>query len=170
MANKARIYMDACCFIDLAKSKIGKQSYNRKDDVWHIHQLLKAAQSNEIMVFSSILSVAECSHAEGSCDDKVKDLFNSILTSGRVVTLSQCTIFTAEKARNLLWKSHIKLRGADAIHVASALESRCEEFITSDRKGMLKQAEKIAKLGLQVVPAQDTTHLPRSYRQTALSI
>lgn len=168
MTNNTRVYMDACCFIDLAKGNLAKQTKDREQDIWHVKQLLKAAEAREIVVFSSILSVAECSHAEGNCDEKVQQLFDSILTSGRVVTLTQCTIFTAEKARSLLWDHGIKLKGADAIHIASALETGCVEFLTSDQRGPAKYSEQIEALGLKVVPARETCRLPQAYRQTEI--
>lgn len=168
MTSNIRVYMDACCFIDLAKGNIAKQTKDREHDIWHVEKLLRAAEAREITVFSSILSVAECSHAEGTCDDNIKELFDSILTSGKVVTLAQCSFFTARKARSLLWDHGIKLKGADAIHIASALETGCVEFLTTDQRGPTKYFEKIEMLGLKVIPARETLHLPQSYRQTEI--
>ena len=53
--------------------------------------------------------------------------------------------------------------GADMVHVATALELRCEEFITTNRKrGPLQGGapEKLAKLGLRIIEAPDTGVIP----------
>ena len=89
--------------------------------------------------------------------------------SGQYVKLVQLTPFIATDARDLLWKHNIVLRGADAIHIASALDRKCEEFITMDEQAKKMAAKAtLAQLGLRVIRASETTCLPGKYLQLAL--
>jgi hypothetical protein len=81
--------------------------------------------------------------------------------------LVQDTIFVAERARDLRWKHNIKLSGMDAIHVASAIEAQCTEFLTWDRginksKAQLK-AQFLARQGISAITPSETKLLPPSY-------
>jgi hypothetical protein len=74
----------------------------------------------------------------------------------------------AESARDLRWVHDMSLKGADAIHLASALDRSCEEFITLDNRiGRIKNKEKFAALGLRLIEGRATTCLPDKYRQLA---
>jgi len=53
------------------------------DDIWHLKKLLEAAKAGDLAVFTSSLSAAECSHAEGIADAEVQRLFKGLLTSGQ---------------------------------------------------------------------------------------
>ena len=157
------IYMDSCCFIDVAKYELG-----RRDTIDHLDekeehikaciQILDAAKRGQIWVLTGNITISECQHLSGFVDEEVKRLFRSVLTSGRIVKIVADSIFIAERARNLMWDYHIKLGGADAHHIATALESKCNEFVTSD-KGILKWAGEIQKLGLKVIPADASSEL-----------
>jgi hypothetical protein len=50
---------------------------------------LSAAKTGDIKAYSSIITIAECVHANGKLDDEVKRLFRSILTSGQIIILVQ---------------------------------------------------------------------------------
>jgi hypothetical protein len=63
--------------------------------------------------------------------------------------------------------SGIALGGMDSIHLASALQMKCEELITTDGK-LLKNATKIADLKIRVIQAADTRCLPGEYNQFSL--
>lgn len=93
--------------------------------------------------------------------------FRKMLTSGRGVLLVAPDLFTAERARDLLWVDGINCGGgADAIHIATALEQGCEEFLTTNtNKGPAKPeaAAKLAKLNLRVIQGIQTGVLPPSY-------
>ena len=87
-----------------------------------------------------------------------------MLLSGKFVILVQDTPLVAEQATHLLWTHHIALKGADAMHVASALVSGCEEFLTFDGAsggGILGQAGKLLEIGLRAVTPKETNALPR---------
>ena len=95
--------------------------------------------------------------------------------SGKIVRLVDPSIFVAEEARNLFWNHKIRLKGADGIHVATAIGEGCCEFITTDEK-ITKQGKKfstsianISGLGLSIIRASQTSILPEEYRQDSLS-
>ena len=151
----------------MAKHAIGRHPAEREREIWFLKKLLEAAKDGHISVLTSTITIAECQHANGVADDQVQRLFRGILTSGQYVVLVQDTVLVAERARDLRWVHNIALDGADAVHVASALEMGCVEFITSDGR-ILGRAQELAALGLRVVSALDTGYLPAEYRQENL--
>jgi predicted nucleic acid-binding protein len=173
-----RIYIETPCFIDLIKYDLrnaGAISKALKNEIWFLQNLLKASESKEIQIITSTLTIAECRRAnqQQSPDDEVKRRINSVLTSGRVITLSQVSQRIAERARDLEWDNGINLKGADSIHVATALVTDCKEFITFDAQGSrspLKNAEKIRKLNVNVIVPSQTEFLPPEYRQNNLYV
>jgi predicted nucleic acid-binding protein len=172
MVDKRRICFDSCCFIDMVKCEVGVQlEGDRIADVWYMKQLLQASRDGELSTFVSALAIAECTAAGDQIDQKVRDAFNRLLTSGQYVVLVQPTPFIMIDARDLRWKHGITLRGADAVHIASALDRKCDEFITTD--GQLKKmnaAQKLLSLGLRVIRASATQCLPDRYRQDRLDV
>jgi predicted nucleic acid-binding protein len=156
--------MDSCCFIELAVQSIGKHEADRENDLWFLKALLNAAYDEEIEVLTTTLTIAECSHAKQDVSEDVKTLFKKFLTSGRYVFLVQDSVLVAEKARNLRWVHGLTLGGADSIHIASALELKCDEFLTWDKK-IHDNAVALNELALAVRFPRDTGCLPDSYRQ-----
>jgi predicted nucleic acid-binding protein len=134
MADVRRVYIDSCGFIDMVKTNIGKSlDTEREYDVWFLKRLLEAARDKEIEIYTSTLTIAECTHGgDGEISDRIKSTFSLLLTSGQYVRLVQPTPFIATDARDLRWKYVISLKGADSIHVASAIDRKCEELLTSD--------------------------------------
>jgi hypothetical protein len=170
MADKPAIYLDACCFIDMVKELIARPlPADRRADVWYLKQITQACRDGELEVFTSVLSIAECTHADQDMSRPVKVRFETLLMSGQYVKLVQLTPFIATDARDLRWNHGVNLRGADAIHVASALDRKCEEFITTDGQAK-KMAAKMTleQLGLRVIRASDTKCLPEKYLQGRL--
>jgi predicted nucleic acid-binding protein len=169
--TKPRLYMDSCCFIDAIKFREGSAlTTDRENDLWYIQNCLKAARAGEIQVITSTLTVAEVRRGQAAPTDELKRLIRSVLTSGRVVTLAEMTLNIAERARDLEWDDGINLKGADAIHVATALTVSCKEFFTTDRnKGPLKYTSQLSALGLRVITASNTALLPPDYIQMKLT-
>ena len=164
--EKPRIYLDSCCFIDLAKITIGKKVVGREQDIWVLQKLLEASGNEEIEIYTSTISIAECTHADGVVGDDVKEYFSKLLTSGQYVLLVQPTVFIAEDARDLRWKHKISLSGADGIHVASAIERKCHEFLTWEFQNKNPEDKaKIEKLGIAVRAPAESLYLPYHYRQ-----
>jgi hypothetical protein len=160
--------MDSCCFIELALQVIGENEPERENDIWFLKQLLNAAHDEEIEVLTSTLSIAECQHAKGDISDDVKTLFKRFLTSGEYVLLVQDSVLVAEKARNLRWVHGLTFAGADSIHLASAMELNCEEFLTWDKQPHA-HAGALNDLALSVRFPRDTRCLPDGYRQMLIS-
>ena len=172
MADTQRVYIDTCCFIDLVKVEIGQAvETNKEQDARHIKKLFEANRDGEVEIFTSTLTIAECSHAgEEAVSDTVKSQFTRLLMSGQYVRLVQMTPFIAEDARDLRWKHGIALKGADSIHVASALDRKCSEMLTGNgRIGRLgKAGSRLQQLGLSVKLGRETASLPEKYRQLEL--
>lgn len=142
------------------------QDFNfHKQHIEYCSKLLKAAEYNNLTLLTSSLSIAEVWHLGKNAkppSEEDKRIIMSVLSSGRIIKIVTDSIFIAEKARDLSWKYGIELTGNDAIHVATALEANCIEFITND-KGILGQKEKIKKLGLNVINAHHTSGLPANF-------
>ena len=174
MSSTASIYCDANPIIELAKYGKGTHDPKWERDLWIMLQFLKAANNGEISLYTSTISVAECVAAGDDCGPDVQEFFIGTLTSGRMFKLVQDSIFVAERARDLRWKDNIRLKGMDAIHVASALEARCTEFLTWDigigRSKLTQQASALATLGLKVIPPSDTNLLPSFYKSQQQSL
>src|SRR3984893_5486601 len=172
MADKSRIYLDSCCFIDMAKQEVGVTfNTDRANDVWRLKQLLQAKMDGEISAFTSTLAIAECTSVDGSVTQKVKDIFTRLLMSGQYVVLVQPTPFIMQDGRDLKWVHGISLRGADSVHVASALDRKCDEFITTDDQAKkLIARKKLLAMGLRIICARETQCLPSKYRQIPLRL
>src|SRR5690349_20577266 len=92
MTEKARVYLDACCFIDMAKQKIGVPlTSTRASDVWFLWKVLEAHKAGDVAAYTSTLSIADCTHADGNMEKPTRDLFMRLLTSGQFVLLVQPT-------------------------------------------------------------------------------
>ncbi len=164
---KAKLYIETSCLIDMAKETIGPLPKTKDNDVWFCKKLLEAHRDGEIQIFTATLTIAECQHADGVCDDKVQKFFKSILTSGQFVFLVQDTVMIADRARHLRWTHNLSFHGADAVHIASALEMGCSEFLTNDDH-FLSRAKDASKLGIKIIHPHDTLLLPDEYRQGGL--
>lgn len=172
MADVRRVYIDSCAFIDMVKVAVGKViDSDRESDVWHMKRLLEASRDKEVEVFTSTLTISECTHiGDDDISDEVKSNFSALLTSGQYVRLVQTTPFIGEDARDLRWRHDIRLKGADSLHVATALDRKCEEFLTTN--GRLQrlgpQSKKLLIMGLRVYAGRFTQCLPEKYRQLRL--
>jgi predicted nucleic acid-binding protein len=173
MPTEPRIYLDSCCFIEMAKHDLHAINSIPDSDIWYYRKLLEASRNGDIKVFTSLLTISECLHVKSKNDkvilnDEVKRLFTGILTSGRSgVTSIQPSLFIIERARDLNWIYNLSLRAMDRLHVASALEVGCSEFITTDG-GIHSKSQELNDQGLAIIYARNTTVLPAEYRQLAL--
>lgn len=158
------LYMDSCCFIDLAKYQLGlkhtiDELAKKEGHIQGCIKILDAASRGRLRVQTANITISECQHLKGLVTPEIKRLFRSILSSGRVVHIITDSMFVSERAQELRWTYDINLSGADAHHVATALEAGCEELITFDGK-IRSYAAKIAALGLRVTTGDQTRLLP----------
>jgi hypothetical protein len=176
MASKPRIYIDACYYIDVAKGKdaVAAENHGFETHLPFVETLFLAALNGDVEIVASTLLIAECQHAGDSTNipETTKETFRRLLTSGQGVILIAPDVFIAERARDLLWMDYIRCGGAsDAVHVATALETKCDEFLTYNTHkgpGKPETAAKLAKLGLRVITATQTTVLPDKYTSPLL--
>lgn len=167
----SRIYIESCPLIDMAEYEMTNIKDERANDVWFCKQALTAARDGKITVFTSMLSVAECTTIKSglpSPSDDVRIFYDMLLTSGKSgmlpVSLRQAI---AIRARNLRWISGINLKGADTVHVATAIEMNCEELWTRDGR-IWRARDKITQFRLNVVRPHETKILPDEYKQPEL--
>jgi hypothetical protein len=167
----SRIYIEACPLIDMAEYETTNVKDERANDVWFCKQALAAARAGKISLFTSMLSVAECTTIKDGLPsplDDVRIFYDMLLTSGKsgmaIVSLRQAI---AVRARSLRWLSGINLKGADTVHVATAIEMKCDELWTRDGR-IWKAREKIKQFGVTVLRPHETKILPDEYRQTQL--
>lgn len=173
MANKNRIYIDSCCFIDIVKHQVKVELTPEQDNnVWFLKKLLEAHRDGSLIAHTSVLAVAECLAVEkGQIDvpEDVKNRFRALLTSGQFVHLLNPTPETTRLVQAFRWKHNLVLSGADAIHLASALERGCTEFITTDDRlkssKVQKALEVLSSLGVRTIPASKTQELSAEARQ-----
>lgn len=167
MSDRPIIYMDACCFIDAVKFAVGNLPTHRNDDAWHVKTLLEASHAREVEVITSMLSIAECvavEHGQEAVPLDVQDHFRRLLTSGQYVTLAPQTPKTGKTVQDLRWVHGLVLRGADSLHLATAMERGALEFISSDEKltkpKMIDAAQKLTGSGIRLIRASNTVHIP----------
>ena len=172
MSDVPRIYLDAAPIIDLVKVRVGlKPTGDVEMDVWTLDRLLAAGRAGEVQLFTSTLSMAECTHVGDPAKlEAAKPFFLGLLASGKGgIIFVQPSFSVAERARGLRWAHAFNFKGADAIHVASALHVQCSEIITSDGR-IMKASGSLQPLGLRACRAGDTALLPTKYRQDDLPI
>jgi predicted nucleic acid-binding protein len=174
MSSSPRIYFDACCFVDLAReSTIGEVETGRDDHVWYCRKFLEAHRGGDVIVYTSTLSVAECTHIKDSAStfiltDEVKNRFRAFLLSGKAVNPVQPTPKILDAARDITWTHAIRAGSADRIHLATAIQMNCEVFLTTDGP-LLKRSAEFKTLGIKVCTADDAKDLlPTKYKQLPL--
>jgi predicted nucleic acid-binding protein len=165
MISNPRIFSDANPIIQLARLAKGTHRKAWEADLRMFERLLKAANNEEISLFTSSISVAECVAAGDDYGQDVQEFFLGVLTSGKMFKLVQDSIFVAEQARDLRWTHNIKLSGMDAIHVASAIEAKCTEFLTWDER-ITSSASFLGTQGIRVITPSQTQCLPPLYFET----
>jgi|GEM_PF-2435871 len=177
MNDKVKIYLDACCYIDLVQQRSGYPlaSNEFNDHAWYCRRFLDAAIGNDIEVYGSTLLVTECTAIHkmngGTKDriltDQVKSSFRSILLAGKPVIPVQPTPKIIDRARDLTWVDGFCIGSMDAIHVATAIIHNCDIFITTD----YKLISKLVSLPITMGSADKfKSYLPDKYKQDQLAL
>jgi hypothetical protein len=167
-----KIYFDACVIIDMAEYEAtGKVQDSRETGVWVCRQALRAARDGKMEVFTSIISIAECVGLKGPgpVNPKAKAFLEGLLLSGKSGIRSVAsTMSIMRKARDLRWVHEIGMKGADSIHVSSALSVGCDEIWTGDRG--IKNKSTLLTLGLLALKPNDSKLLPPDYASPSLEL
>jgi predicted nucleic acid-binding protein len=176
---KPRIYMDSCCFIDIARHELVPATVKdeRLKDIWFYRQMLKATIEGNLLLYTSQLTSNECLHLDGDASAEVQQCFERVLDARNGVVPVASTHFVTEEAKHLRWKHGLNLNPMDSIHVASAIRIKAKEFITTDGEGRSTGgsifADKDALLkefGLRVCLARDSVELPGDYKQEQMKL
>jgi len=175
--NNPKIYFDSCCFIDIVAFDAKVKTHDNRDYCVQCYKsLLRSAQSENIVVFTSFLSIVECTHIKNIqskkvLTDEVKRLFDSIMLSGMGgVTLIMPSSKIIERARQLNWDYNITCKPYDQIHIASAIESNCSEFITTDIKSIDRDGniERLKAFNIKIISVEKSQYLPADTIQTEI--
>lgn len=120
-----RVYLDACIYLKWIK----------KEDGWPLAlKLLLASASGEITVVASTLLLAEVCGYNGSVEDpkRQRSVADEYLEDNDRIEWVEVDRFVTRQARE--FSSHLRLRGADAVHLATAARSRCNYFMSHDHR------------------------------------
>lgn len=169
------VYLDSCCFIDVVKGRAGVLPADRTNHAWFIKKILEAHRAGHLVAHTSMVAVGECLAIEEGKPptDAIKEHFRSLLSSGQYVRLVNPSPKTARLMQDFRWVHGLSFRSVDAMHIASALETGCIEFITTD--GQIKKPKFVpaipvmGTMGLRIITAPDTAQLPTSYMQGSLT-
>lgn len=169
MSEHSYVYMDACCFIEAVKSDANIDlSAERHVEAWYIKKLLQAHRDREITVYTSVMSIAEAVHVgQMPVPEKIQTALDALLTSGQYVHLVQITPFVCTDARNLRWIDGLTLKGADSVHLASAISRSCIEFLSLDGRFSRLESHNhaLSAKGISVLAPSKGKCLPAKYLQ-----
>lgn len=129
-AKPPRFYFDACVFLAFISGETGR--------VETIDELLKVSKAGKLKVLTSTLSIVEVSYAAsekigGVLDPAIEARIDNLWNDRAAVTLIEVTAAVNRKAREFMrdgLRNGWKLRPPDAIHLASAVMQKAEEFYT----------------------------------------
>lgn len=165
-----RAYIDSCYFIDVIRGKHATVDKEVAEHLPFIEKLLLAGMNGDVELWASTLIITECLAIEkhsATVPMKVQEDFKKLFTGGSPIKLQAVDVFIAERARALRWDDGLSCGGgADMVHLATALELGCEEFITTNKKrGPLNSActSAMAARKLRVITAPQTALLPPHY-------
>jgi predicted nucleic acid-binding protein len=118
-----RLYLDADVYLALIKGESGRVDIART--------LLRGAQDGQFRVVASTLLYAEvCGHGEvrAAADQAAVDQKIGAFFEHGFIEWVEVDLVVAREARRLSRTQ--RLRGADAIHLASAIRARCDVLMT----------------------------------------
>jgi predicted nucleic acid-binding protein len=128
-SNPERIYWDSCTYIDHLEG-----GHPLADEM---EMIMEDWRKGLVMLVTSALTIAEVLYvkcadvkrrADRSREKDIEALFNP--PPGPRFLLVELNRTTSLKARDLVWNAGIDPK--DAVHVASALEARCEVLFTTE--------------------------------------
>lgn len=136
MWDRKRLYWDACCFLYYLNGTAGK--------VEHLERLLdKASNKNEIIIFTSHLSVVEVAYAShemvgGNLPPEIDESIEALWQDTNAIEVIEVNDEITYTARDLIrWsinQGFKALRSVDAIHIATAIYSQVAELNSYEAK------------------------------------
>jgi predicted nucleic acid-binding protein len=134
-----KVYVDTCIYINVIKREPGLWPDSLK--------VLLAAERGDIRLVASTLLLAEVGSWNGAVDPTSRDQVLSGYLENLPVEWAELDLFTTHDARALCDK--YKMRGADAVHLATAIRRKADYLVTRD-KGF--PAGAVHGTNLQVTP------------------
>lgn len=127
MPEYRRLYLDADVYLGLIKGEGGRVDIART--------LLRGGQDGRFKVVASTLLYAEvCGHGDvrAAADQATVDQKVSAFFEHGFIEWVEVDLVVAREARRLSRTQ--RLRGADAIHLASAIRARCDVLMSWNKK------------------------------------
>ncbi|MEU5791445.1 PIN domain-containing protein [Micromonospora purpureochromogenes] len=116
------MYVDTCIFLNVIKREAGLWPDSLK--------VLLAAERGDIQLVASTLLLAEVASHKGDVDPTVRDALISRYLENLDVEWCEVDLFTVADARGIC--DRYKMRGADAVHLATAVRRRTDYFVSRD--------------------------------------
>lgn len=147
--------------------KIGDKA-SRSTHVFYLRKLLQYAKTGGVEVFTSTLSVAECTHVIDTTQptqpkiytDEIKRLIDGMLLSTKSGVMPvQPTPNIIKAARDLLWVHGVSHKAMDAIHIATAMHQKCDYLVTTDEPLKSKMLPLAATISLRFCNADSLKYL-----------
>lgn len=156
-ADARRIYFDANVFLAYVGNETG-----RADTV---QTLLDEARRSQIHILTSTLSIAEVAFGAHERDHGLteagEEAIEQLWTPASPVTLVDVSQAVTRNARTLIRKARADgvggLRGADAIHLATARMFGCDEIFTYENEARRTRWQQIAELTV----SEPVTNVPQ---------
>jgi predicted nucleic acid-binding protein len=118
-----RVYADTCLFLNVIK---------REQGLWpDALKILLAAERGDIHLVASTLLLTEVASYKGDIDLAARDTVIEKYLENLNIEWAEVDLFTVADARKLC--DQYKLRGADAVHLATAIRRKADYFISRDK-------------------------------------
>jgi predicted nucleic acid-binding protein len=96
-----------------------------------VESILDIVNAGTIEVFTSAITLTEVLTKPIKTGDKtVEQAYRVLLQHTKYITLMPITVLGAERAADI--RARYNLRTPDALHIAAALETYCDAFLTND--------------------------------------
>lgn len=120
---KPKAYIDSCCIIEVVKGERGLPLDHPPDEVDMIRRLMRAANEDQIELYTSIITIAEIVHlGEMPPPPDLKPYIERLILSGRngfiAIAPSPPIVLLA---RDIATDDGLGGRVADRLHVATAM-------------------------------------------------
>jgi predicted nucleic acid-binding protein len=123
VAKQLLVYADACVFLNVIK---------REEGLWpESLKVLLAAERGDIRLAASTLLLAELGGWKGDVDSAKRDAMVDQYLEALDTVWTELDFVTVRTARDLAGRYH--LRGADAVHLATAVRCGADYFLSRDR-------------------------------------